>query len=171
MRVRVVLSDSSCLIDLQKASLLDAFLRLPYEIVMPNTLFEDGLLRFTSAQQHALIEAGVHLIDIPGNGVLRVREIARANPRLPVVFGFAFVVAESNEACVLVTDDQQLRELAEHHKIAVHGVLWIVDELHRRRVVQAPVLVAALRWLAQNGSLSLPRREIMAAIRRYQAID
>jgi len=31
--LRVVISDSSCLIDLRKASLLDAFLRLPYELL------------------------------------------------------------------------------------------------------------------------------------------
>jgi hypothetical protein len=38
MPVRIIVSDSSCLIDLRKASLLDVFLRLPYEIVIPNTL-------------------------------------------------------------------------------------------------------------------------------------
>ena len=42
--MRIVVSDSSCLIDLRKASLLDAFLKLPYELLIPNTLFEDELL-------------------------------------------------------------------------------------------------------------------------------
>jgi len=49
--MRIVVSDSSCLIDLRKGSLLDAFLKLPYEILIPNTLFEDELLKFTSAQK------------------------------------------------------------------------------------------------------------------------
>ena len=44
MTLRVVISDSSCLIDLRKASLLPAFLRLPYELLIPNALFEDELL-------------------------------------------------------------------------------------------------------------------------------
>ena len=169
--MRIVVSDSSCLIDLRKASLLDAFLRLPYEIVIPNTLFEDELLRFTPDQKRALIDGGLKLIDIPGKGVLRVQAIVRANPRLSINDGFAFVVAESNEGCILVTGDRQLRELAEQHKIEVHGVLWIVDELHRHGTAQASVLVAALRTFEQDDSVRLPRREITAAIRRYETAD
>jgi hypothetical protein len=56
--MRIIVSDSSCLIDLRKASLLDVFLRLPYEILIPNTLFEDELLKFTAEQKKALLRAG-----------------------------------------------------------------------------------------------------------------
>ena len=55
MPQRLVISDSSCLIDLRKASLLEAFLRLPYEVLIPDTLFEDELLRFSPAQKNSLI--------------------------------------------------------------------------------------------------------------------
>jgi hypothetical protein len=55
MPMRIIVSDSSCLIDLRKASLLDVFLRLPYEIVIPNTLFEEELIRFTDEQKEALV--------------------------------------------------------------------------------------------------------------------
>lgn len=34
--MRIVVSDSSCLIDLRKASLIETFLRLPYEFLIPN---------------------------------------------------------------------------------------------------------------------------------------
>jgi hypothetical protein len=40
--MRIIVSDTSCLIDLRKASLLEGFLKLPYEIVIPDTLFEEG---------------------------------------------------------------------------------------------------------------------------------
>ena len=43
--MRIIVSDSSCLIDLRKVGLLDAFLKLPYEFLIPNTLFEDELLK------------------------------------------------------------------------------------------------------------------------------
>ena len=51
MPMRIVVSDSSCLIDPRKVSLLDALLQLPYEFLIPNTLFEDELLKFTAAQK------------------------------------------------------------------------------------------------------------------------
>jgi hypothetical protein len=66
-----VVSDSSCLIDLQEVALLDAFLRLPYEVLIPNTLFEDELISFSVAQKRALIRAGLKVIDLPGERVLR----------------------------------------------------------------------------------------------------
>lgn len=39
--MRLIVSDSSCLIDLRKASLLKAFLDLPYEVLIPDALFEE----------------------------------------------------------------------------------------------------------------------------------
>ena len=64
--MRIVVSDSSCLIDLRKVSLLDALLRLPFEFLIPNTLFEDELLKFTAAQKKALLRGGLQVIDLPG---------------------------------------------------------------------------------------------------------
>jgi hypothetical protein len=69
MPLRIIVSDSSCLIDLRKASLLEVFLQLPYEILIPNTLFEDELVRFTSAQKQAMISRGMQVVDLPGTGL------------------------------------------------------------------------------------------------------
>jgi hypothetical protein len=56
--MRIVVSDSSCLIDLRKVSMLELLLRFPYEFLIPNTLFEEELLKFTAAQKQALIVSG-----------------------------------------------------------------------------------------------------------------
>ena len=56
--MRLIVSDSSCLIDLRRASLLEAFLGLPYEILIPNTLFEEEVVRFTQEQKDLLIQGG-----------------------------------------------------------------------------------------------------------------
>ena len=69
--MRLIVSDSSCLIDLRKASLLEAFLGLPYEILIPNTLFEEELVRFTQEQKDLLIQGGLQVMDLPGESVLR----------------------------------------------------------------------------------------------------
>jgi hypothetical protein len=41
--MRIVVSDSSCLIDLRKVSMLELLLRLPYEFLIPNTLLSSLL--------------------------------------------------------------------------------------------------------------------------------
>src|SRR5437667_6779038 len=120
--MRIIVSDSSCLIDVRKSSLLDAFLKLPYEILIPNTLFEDELLKFTTAQKKSLVRAGLKVIDISGERVLRVRQVVRGAPQLLIHDGFAFVLAETHTGCILLTGDGPLRALATKHHIEVHGV-------------------------------------------------
>src|ERR1051325_2934861 len=108
--MRIVVSDSSCIIDLRKVSLLDIFLKLPYEILIPDLLFEEELLKFTEAQKRALIKDGLKVIDMPGERVLRAQQVMRSNPRLSVHDGFAFALAESHPGCILLTGDSCLRD-------------------------------------------------------------
>lgn len=119
--MRIVVSDSSCLIDLRKASLLDAFLQLPYEILIPDTLFDEELMQFTEAQKRTLLRGGLKVVKVPGEGVLRAREVAGALPQISIHDGFAFALAERNPGCILLTGDAALRELATKNRIAVHA--------------------------------------------------
>ncbi|HEX8817011.1 MAG TPA: hypothetical protein VF753_16060 [Terriglobales bacterium] len=155
--MRIVVSDSSCLIDLRKVSLLDALLRLPCEFLIPNTLFEDELLKFTASQKKALLRGGLQVIDLPGERVLRAQAVMRQAPRLSVHDGFAFALAEHHPGCILLTGDGELR-LAAKNKIEVHGVLWVIDELHRNGLVKARALLTALKLFSSDPTVRLPQR-------------
>jgi predicted nucleic acid-binding protein len=168
--MRIVVSDSSCLIDLRKVSLLDALLRIPCEFLIPDTLFEDELLNFTVAQKKAMIRAGLKVIDLPGERVLRAQAVIRQSPRLSVHDGFAFALAESHRGCVLLTGDGELRSLATRHKMEVHGVLWVIDEIHRHQIEKAKTLLAALRAFSADPTVRLPRREMAASIKRFSGL-
>jgi predicted nucleic acid-binding protein len=168
--MRIVVSDSSCIIDLRKVSLLDVFLRLPYEILIPNTLFEEELLKFTEVQKRALIKGGLKVIDLPGESVLRAQQVIRSAPRLSVNDGFAFALAESHPGCILLTGDGCLRDLAAAQKIEVHGFLWVVDQIHRHKLSAANLLCAALRLLSDDPAVRLPKGELTALIKRIQSV-
>lgn len=165
--MRIVVSDSSCLIDLRKVSLLEAFLQLPYEVLIPNTLFEDELLKFTAAQKKMLVRGGLQVVDLPGEQVTRVVEVKREAPRLSTNDAFAFVLAEGHPDCILLTGDGLLRTLAEDHEMEVHGVLWVIDELHDHKIETASKLHRALRTMEDDPTFRLPSRALQAAIRRY----
>lgn len=167
MPVQVVISDSSCLIDLRKTLLLDAFLRLPYELLIPNTLFEEELLKFSAAQKKALLRGGLKIVDLPGESVLRARQVARDMPHLSIHDGFAYALAESRHDCILLTGDGPLRVFARRQKIEVHGVLWVIDELHANRISEAGILLTALRALADDPTVRLPKQELAAYLKRY----
>lgn len=168
--MRIVVSDSSCLIDLRKVSLLDALLGLPCEFLIPDTLFEDELLKFTAAQKKALIRAGLKVIDLPGESVLRAQAIIRQAPWLSVHDGFAFALAESHPGCILLTGDGELRSLATRQKMEVHGVLWVIDEIHRHQIEKAKTLLAALRAFSADPTVRLPHRELAASIKRFSGL-
>jgi len=167
--MRIIISDTSCLIDLRNAALLASFLRLPFEILIPNTLFEDELLSFTSAEKKSLVKVGLKVIDLPGPQVARARDVVRAQPRLSVHDGFAFALAETHRGCILLTGDAALRVLAERHKIEVHGVLWVCDRLIENELATAELLHEALSKLAADPAVRLPKKELAASIRRFQS--
>jgi predicted nucleic acid-binding protein len=169
--MRIVVSDSSCLIDLRKVSLLDVLLELPYEILIPNTLFEDELLKFSDAEKQALIRGGLKVVDLPGEHVLRARQLIRSVPHLSVNDGFAFVLAESHDGCILLTGDAHLRKLAVTHKIEVHGILWIIDQIYANRLKTGRTLHRALRLLAKDPAVRLPRPELSVFLKRYQDLE
>ena len=165
--MRIIISDSSCLIDLRKASLLGVFLRLPFEILIPNTLFEDELLSFTDDEKKTLLRGGLKVVDLPGSQVSRAREVIRAQPRLSIHDGFAFALAEVNHGCILLTGDSLLRTLGESSQIEVHGALWVFDQILTNQLATTATLHAALSYLSADPSVRLPKREVAAYIKRY----
>lgn len=167
--MRIIISDTSCLIDLRKAALLAAFLRLPFEVLIPDTLFEDELLSFTAEEKKSLVKSGLKVIDLPGPQVARARDVVRAQPRLSVHDGFAFALAETHTGCILLTGDSALRVLAERSRIEVHGVLWVCDQIVEQGLSTAERLHAALSKLAADPTVRLPKRELAAYIRRYKS--
>lgn len=128
-------------------------------------------MKFTAAEKQALLRNGLKVVDVPGTGVLRAREVIRDAPRLSINDGFAFAIAESHVGCILVTGDGLLRSLATKHGIEVHGVLWIIDELHHYAIEAPDTLAAALRMFEQDPTVRLPRRDLLALVRRYEGLS
>ena len=140
---------------------------MPYELLIPNTLFEEELLKFSAAQKKALLRGGLKIVDLPGESVLRARQVARELPHLSIHDGFAYALAESRPGCILLTGDGALRALARRQKIEVHGVLWVIDELHAHAISAAGTLLTALQALASDQTVRLPPQDLAAYLKRY----
>ena len=154
--MRIVVSDSSCLIDLRKADLLSAFVDLPYELVVPDVLVGQELLCFSESQLE-LIKRRMTVASLEGPGVDRVGEVQSAATSLSLHDCFAFVVAEERPGSILLTGDRRLRMLAEQEGMEVHGVLWAVERLDEHRKTPREFLVAGLETLRRDRSVRLPK--------------
>lgn len=164
--MRIVVSDSSCLIDLRKIELLPAFLQLPYEIVIPDVLFDDELVKFTDEQKAQLLAGGMKIVELPGDGVTRVIELNQANPRLSVHDCFAYVLAERTPDSVLLTGDGLLRTIAKDQKLEFRGVLWIIEELMDHGVAPPDILRTAVQKMMDDDTVRIPPNLLRALLRK-----
>ncbi|MSQ70717.1 MAG: hypothetical protein EXR27_05425 [Betaproteobacteria bacterium] len=136
-------------------------------MLIPNTLFEEELLKFTDAQKRALVQGGLKVVDLPGESVLRARVVVAAMPHLSIHDGFAYALAEQHPGCILLTGDGALRQFAPKQGIEVHGVLWVIDELHAHGCSRAETLLIALRAMAKDPTVRLLAKDLAAYINRY----
>ena len=164
--MRIVVSDTSCMIDLRKASLLKDFLRLPYSFVMPDILFEDEWLCISDGEKIALRQCGLEVRELPGASVTRAQRYFNEHNPLQLNDCFALALAEDIEDSILLTGDGPLRNISRGKGIEVRGVLWITDELEKHDIVPLPRLYDALQLFHDDGLVFLPRNEIMPRLRR-----
>jgi predicted nucleic acid-binding protein len=166
--MRIIVSDSSCIIDLGKSSLIRAVLRLPYTFVMPDVLFEDELLDFGPVGKNELRALGFQVVELDPQGTSRAFEHAARYRRLAVNDCFALALAEQTADCILLTGDGFLRRIATAMGIEVHGVLWAIDELERASLATARQLYDALSLFEQDSLVFLPKDEIRQRLRRLR---
>jgi len=167
--MQILISDTSCLIDLRKASLLGAFVQLNYDLVIPDVLFEEELLQFSNAEKE-LIETTFRIVSLPGEKVLRVQSVNRDYPALSLNDCFAFVVAEQIPNCILMTGDGRLRNLASSSGIEVHGILWAIDEIYSGKVATVNQLYSALLLFKKDPTVRLPVNPLNRQLEKYKSL-
>jgi predicted nucleic acid-binding protein len=67
----------------------------------------------------------------------------------------------------LLTGDQRLRTRAEDVSVAVHGMLWILDQIEAADLLTAPELAGALRRILLEG-VRLPNSECEVRFNRWE---
>lgn len=156
----VVVNDASCLIDLKKGQLLHVLMRLPYRFIVPLPIREEELLNFTPQEWRMLEDGGLGTYDLPGTEVAQVLALKREHSRLSANDCFALVTTTCHEDAILLTGDGLLRKVATARAVRVHGVLWIIDELHAAEACEIELLVSALEGWRADDAVFLPVAEI-----------
>ena len=154
--MRVLVSDTSILIDLERADLLRSAFSLDAEFVVPDLLYERELRDSGGADLRAL---GLRVEPLNESEVERAQAYRREHPRLALPDTFALTLAKSRR-WLLLTGDGPLRALAVAEQVECHGVLWLIDHMHTERVVEAAILRVGLEQLARHPRCRLPRAEI-----------
>jgi hypothetical protein len=166
--MRVIINDSSCLIDLRKGGLLTTTLLLPYTFTVALPLVESELLGFSRDNWEDLQGRGLEVVDLTGEQVAAAFEVRRRHPGLSPHDCFSLVLAAAGEDRILLTGDQQLRRRAVDAGVEVHGVLWVTDQLAEHAVMTHSDLADALERLVADPLVFLPVDEVRARITMWR---
>lgn len=165
--MRIIVNDSSALIDLKKGGLLEFFLGLPFTLIVSNDLLSDELLSFTKAEI-ALMRRKMSVASLSGDEVGMLRETQRASPALSLHDCAAFVLAQREGGCILLTGDKRLRAKAEGVRIECHGVLWAVEQIAAAKLSTTRTLIKALETWREDNTVRLPTAELMQLLARLK---
>ena len=162
--MKVIVSDTSVLIDLERGSFLESIFSLPFEFVVPDLLFERELKNYNGC---ALIEFGLHVIELESAALaIAIEYYRKYRTKLSLPDVFAYVLAKEN-SWMLLSGDAALRELAVEENVNCHGVLWLLDQLHEYHVSDQELLYKGLRKIANHPRCRLPQVEIQKRLKLY----
>ncbi|MCA8927002.1 MAG: hypothetical protein KDC18_02970 [Alphaproteobacteria bacterium] len=161
--MRVLVSDTSVLVDLERGSLLEASFRLPFQLAVPDLLYERELKGYGGDE---LIRLGLIVEELDGDGITRALAYRRQVPALSVPDSFALSLAQTRE-WVLLTGDGALRQLANDEAVECHGVLWLLDEIHNATAATVQELHNGLTAISRHPRCRLPRPEIRRRLTFY----
>ncbi|WP_461393353.1 DUF3368 domain-containing protein [Deferrisoma sp.] len=153
--------DANVLIDLHRGGVLDAVFRLGVSLAAPDVVVAE--LRVPDGA--ALLGMGLASLELSPE---QVREVAELIPRYPGASTndiFALVLAKAL-AAPLLTGDRHLRRAAEDQGVAVHGTLWLLDEMVRAGVIRKSQAANALTRMLAHGR-RLPKGECERRLRAW----
>jgi hypothetical protein len=173
--MRIAVKDANVFIDLESMGILDLWFQLGHETITSTYVvieLEDG----GHANALASIRAGQ-----AREAVISAEEMAGEFEALRVELeGSGLSVTDASvlflairEKAILLSGDKQLRKKARLRTVAVHGTLWIMDQLVGEDKLPAAVAADRLEALIERtgkGRRYLPIDECEIRIRRWRGI-
>jgi hypothetical protein len=159
----VLISDTSVVIDLERAELLEQVFALPYRFVVPDALYEKEIKDYGGERLCAL---GLEIRVLTGEQVSEAQRLRSLERRISIHDSYALSLAKA-EAAILLAGDMAMRRLAEAEEVRCHGVLWVFDRLEEHQVVGAAALHAGLSRVVAHPRCWLPKEEVNQRLKRY----
>jgi predicted nucleic acid-binding protein len=161
--MRILVSDTSVMIDLERSGLLAAAFHCGHEFVMPDLLFE----REFGDNDLGMLTMGLQIEALSPQELQLAQLSHRTKKALSLPDCFAMALASRPNYCLL-SGDKALRQIAEMLAIECHGVLWLMDEMLASGASSREDLSTGLRRLADHPRCRLPRAEIDARLKRWR---
>lgn len=149
----VLVTDTNIWIDLENGGVLIEVFRLPYQFLIPDFAIQELI----QPGWKTLEVLGVKAHELPADQIVVLHQLRRTYQNLSIIDLAAFLIAKMLDT-ILVTGDRRLNELANAHGLTVHGVLWLLDEMLRFKILTLEQAKKALEQMLESGA-RLPAEE------------
>jgi hypothetical protein len=161
--MRVLVSDTSVLIDLERGNLLETAFKLSFEFVVPDLLYKRELADYNGS---ALVQLGLRVETLDGAGLQLALAYRARVPALSLPDTFALALAKIY-GWILLAGDGALRTLAAAEQVDHHGVLWVLDQILEQSQATPALLHQALSAVAAHPRCRLPQRDVRERLDAY----
>ena len=161
--MQVLVSDTSVLIDLERGSLLESALRLPFTFAVPDLLYKRELEHHSGDY---LLRLGLTVEELDGKGLALARGYRRRRRSLSFPDSLALALAKTN-SWTLLSGDGELRTMAAEEQVDCHGVLWLTDRMFEHDPAEAIDLCKGLEAIRDHPRCWLPKAEITKRLKAY----
>lgn len=144
----MLVMDANIWIDLDNGGLLDAAFDLPYNLATPDVVVDQEL---GDELGEGVCKRGVHVLATDENQQREWEELRSRYERPGDTDLYALLHARLM-GTRLVTGDRHLREAAATEGVDVSGVLWLLDEMVARDVVDGHDAACGLQAMLDRGA-------------------
>lgn len=157
----ILVTDTNIWVDLENGGALVEVFQLPYQFLIPDFAIPE-LIR---PRWETLEVLGLRAHELPAKQVVELGQLRQTHRNLSMIDLASFLLAKMLDV-ILVTGDKRLNELASAHGLAVHGVLWLLDEIVRFEALTPGQAAIALRRMLKSGA-RLPADECNNQLARW----
>lgn len=161
--MRVLVSDTSVLIDLERGNLLDPAFRGPWSLAVPDLLYRRELERENGPYLRAL---GLGVLELTSDEASFAQEVNITRPALSLPDCFALSLARRRDH-VLLCGDGTLRKEAGARNVQCHGLLWLLDGLSAHRPELTFALREGLSLISDHPRCRLPSAEVARRLAQW----
>ncbi|WP_425988587.1 hypothetical protein [Afipia sp. DC4300-2b1] len=161
-RPKIVVSDSSVVMDLAKVRLVEPVLKLPFEFVIPDVILARDVADLGPYTAARLLRLGFVAGELDGAQTRCARDYFLQHRRqLSLSDCFAWRLAEVHKG-ILMTGDADLSTIAAAVNVEVRGILWAIEMMAKNKTSTGSVLAEALDRLGSDPLRNLPEAETRA---------
>jgi len=159
----ILVSDTSILIDLERGSLLEAAFSCGLTMVVPDLLYQREL---EAENGPFLRKLGLGVVALTPDEVAFAQRLKTERKKLSLPDCFALSCA-TRPGHVLLSGDGDLRKEALARLGAVHGLLWILDQMAASGAISVTRLGDGLNRIAAHPRCRLPKEEVRVRLNAW----